>query len=450
MQSHPLRFPPRFVWGAATAALQIEGATTADGRGTSIWETFSQIRGKTAHGDTPENACDHYRRFKQDIALLRDLGLRHYRFSVAWPRIQPDGIGKPNTKGLDFYSRLVDALHDAGITPWITLYHWDLPQVLEDRGGWRVRATPEAFGKLSEIVVRHLGDRVKNWITVNEVHCFTRLAYGGGDKAPGANEPAQIVNQTYHHALLAHGYAMSAIREYGGRGARAGITDNCHVAIPVTETPADIAAATRWFRDANAQVLAPIFTGRYPENFLRRCGADRPQVARGDLALISQPTDFLGLNIYSGAFIRAGRRGAPEALPYSPSYPRTDAEWLTLAPQSLYWGPRLAAEVFGAKALYITENGAGYDDDTPNERGEVIDLHRRDYLRTYLAELQRATRDGVPVKGYFVWSLLDNFEWQDGYQRRFGIVHNDFATQRRTPKLSAHWYSQVARANRLL
>ena len=447
---HLRRFPRGFVWGVATAATQIEGAADADGKGESIWDRFSHRSGNIANGHTPVIACEHYRRFPEDIALMRQLGIRNYRLSLAWTRIFPAGDRMLNQPGLDFYSRLIDALLAADITPWVTLFHWDLPQALEELGGWRVRATPEAFAHYADKIVRTVGDRVKHWITVNEIHCFTRLGYGGGDKAPGASEGMQVVNQTYHHALLAHGHALRAIREHGGRTARAGLSDNCLVAIPVHETPADIAAARAWFADANAQVLGPVFTGEYSDAFLRQCGADRPRVLRGDLALIAQPTDFLGLNIYSGTFVRADRCGRAETVPFSPSHPRTDCSWLKLAPQALYWGPRLCTEVFGVRELYVTENGAGFEDDQPNADGEILDLHRREYLRTYLGELHRAIHDGVPVKGYFVWSLLDNFEWQDGYTRRFGIVHTNFATRQRTPRLSAHWYAAVMRTNQLL
>jgi beta-glucosidase len=289
---------------------------------------------------------------------------------------------------------------------------------------------------------------VKNWITLNEIRCFTEHGYAGLGKAPGASEPAQVVNQTIHHALVCHGHAVRAVREHGGRGARCGLTDNCENMIPVTESPRDIAAARAQFVAANLPILDPIYRGRYSDAFLRKCGRDRPRVGRGDLKLIGAPVDFLGLNIYSGAFVRAGARGRPELVPTSPSYPRADSPWLKLAPRALYWGPRFAAEVYGEKNIYITENGCGYNDDTV-QSGECLDLHRVEYLRSYLTELRRAIRDGAPVKGYFLWSFLDNFEWADGYTRRFGIVHTDYQSQKRTPKLSARWYSQVIRTNRL-
>jgi beta-glucosidase len=448
MKMH-FQFPKNFVWGVATAAPQIEGAAFEDGKGESIWDRYARQPGRVMNGDTLDVACDHYHRYKQDFRLMRQLGVKHYRLSLAWPRIFPNGDGALNQKGIDFYNRLIDAMLKEGITPWVTLFHWDLPQALEDRGGWRKRVVPDAFPAYAAAAVKALGDRVKNWITLNEIRCFTTLAHGDGDKAPGTVEARQVINQTVHHALLCHGHAVTAVREYGGRGARVGLTDNPEIPIPVTETPADIAAAKKWFIERNAHILEPIYTGKYSAAYLKRCGADRPIVEKGDMELISQPTDFLGLNIYMGTFVRAGRGGKPDELAFPPDYPRASSPWLHITPQVIYWGPRLAQEVYGVKAMYITENGCGYDNE-PVINGEVLDLHRRDLVRNYLKELHRAISDGVPVKGYFLWSFMDNFEWQDGYTRRFGIVHTDYQTQKRTPKLSAHWYSQVMRENRVL
>jgi beta-glucosidase len=445
----PLKFPRRFVWGVAAAAPQIEGAAFADGKGESVWDRYARRPGAILKGDTLDVACDHYRRFDDDFALMRRLGLQHYRLSVAWPRLYPQGDGALNQRGVDFYQRLIDSALKHGLTPWVTLFHWDLPQALEDRGGWRSRIVVDAFARYVDTVVGALGDRVKNWITLNETRCFTTMAYGATGKAPGVVERPQVVNQTVHHALVCHGHAVRAVREFGGRGARCGLTDNCETAIPVSESPEDIAAARAWFERANLSILDPIYRGRYSEAFLRDCGRNRPRVERGDFALIGQKTDFLGLNIYSGYFIRRGRDGAPEQIETSPSYPRADSAWLKLIPRGLYWGPRFASELYDVGALYITENGCGYDDDRV-VRGECLDLHRIEFLRSYLAQLHRAIAEGAPVRGYFVWSLLDNFEWTDGYTRRFGLVHVDFKTQRRTPKLSAHWYARVTKENRLL
>ncbi len=446
--SKALTFPRKFVWGVAAAAPQIEGAAFEDGKGESVWDRFARVPGAVDNGETLDVACDHYHLYKQDFKLMRKLGIKNYRLSIAWPRIFPDGDGALNQKGLDFYNRLIDAMLAQEITPWVTMFHWDLPQSLEDRGGWRSRVTVDAFRGYSQTIVKAFGDRVKDWITLNEVTCFTGLGYGLGDKAPGAKESRQVINQTYHNAMLCHGVGMQAVREYGGRRARAGITDNSPVFIPVTETEADIAATKRCYADHNTRVIAPIYTGAYPASYLRNEGKDRPIVAKGDMELISVPTDFLGLNIYCGSFVRAKRSGY-EILPFSENYPAASCTWLKHTPQATYWGTRLPHEVYGVKDIYITENGCGYYDDKV-ENGEVFDLHRRDLVRNYLVELHRAIQDGVPVRGYFLWSFMDNFEWQDGYKTRFGITHVDYKTQKRTPKLSAHWYSKVITGNRIV
>jgi beta-glucosidase len=443
-------FPKNFVWGTATAAPQIEGAAFTDGKGESIWDRFARTPGRVHKGDNLDVACDHYHRYQEDFALMRRLGIKHYRMSLAWPRIFPQGDSRLNQKGLDFYRRLFAAMAENEITPWVTLFHWDLPQALEDRGGWRDRATVDAFARYADTVVQAFGGEVKNWITLNEIRCFTFLAYAnGGPKAPGLNLPPAELNQTYHNAIVCHGHAVRAVREHGGKGARVGITDNSDASVPVTESAADIAAAREWFTEKNIHILDPIFRGHYAPAYLQRCGSDAPKVAKGDFDLISLPTDFLGLNIYSATFVRAGADGRPEAMALPPKYPCPDAAWLKFIPQSMYWCPRFAHEVYGAKAIYVTENGCGYQDE-PVVNGEVNDLHRREFLRSYLRELHRGIGDGVPVNGYFLWSFMDNFEWEDGYDRRFGIVHIDFATQKRTPKLSAGYYSALIRENKIL
>jgi beta-glucosidase len=444
-----LRFPRNFVWGVATAAAQIEGAAFEGGKGPSIWDTFSRQPGRVLNGDTLDVACDHYHRYKEDVALMAKLGVKNYRLSIAWPRIFPQGTGAVNQQGLDFYNRLLDTLLDRGITPWVTMFHWDLPQALEDAGGWRVRAVPEAFATYADTLVKAFRGRVKNWITLNEVLCFTKLGYGLGSKAPGAMEGEGVVNQTYHHALLAHGHGVRAVREHGGRGARVGLTDNPTVPVPVSATPADIKAAQAAFIDDNTRVLEPVLKGRYATKYLRAAGAAAPKVQKGDLELISLPTDFLGLNLYTGYFVRAAKGGKYERLPFPASYPRADSPWLYHVPQAMYWAARHVVDLYGTRPLYVTENGAGYDD-APPVNGEVLDLHRLEYVRNCLRELHDAIEAGVPVKGYFLWSFMDNYEWEDGYQRRFGVVYNDFKTQKRTPKLSARWYTEVMRGNSLV
>jgi len=443
------RFPKDFIWGVAAAAPQIEGAAFADGKGESIWDRFALKPGKIKNGNTPGVACDHYHRYREDFALMRGLGIKHYRLSIAWPRIYPLGDGTLNQAGLDFYRRLLDTLAEHGITPWVTMYHWDLPEALERRGGWRTRAVVEAFARYADTIVSAFGDQVKNWITTNEIPCFTDRAYGGGNKAPGLNEGATVVNQARHHALVCHGHGVRAVREHGGRGARVGFAENPEPTIPDSESAADVAAARAVFFTDNSRVLEPILCGRYSTRYLRSAGVARPKVRRGDFALIAQPVDFVGLNIYSGAIVRAGRGGRPERLPFPANYPRADSPWLYRTPAALYWGPRFVADIYGVKSIIITENGCGYDDE-PVRRGQCLDLHRRDFLRSYLKELHRAIAGSVPVHGYLIWSFMDNFEWQDGYARRFGLCHVNFKTQKRTPKLSAHWYAEVMRRNRLL
>jgi beta-glucosidase len=450
MISYACPFPQNFVWGVATAAPQIEGAAFEDGKGESIWDRYARVPGKVLKGDTLDVACDHYHKFREDFALMRRLGIKNYRLSLAWPRIFPQGDGALNQAGLDFYHRLFDAMAENDITPWVTMFHWDLPQSLEDRGGWTSRVTVDAFAKYADTVVKAFGSKVKNWITLNEIRCFTLLAYkNGGPKAPGRREPDAVVNQTYHHALLCHGHGVRAVREFGGRGARVGLTDNCDVCIPVSETPRDIAAARQWFTDKNLHILGAIYGGGYPSAYLDRVGADAPKVESGDFKLISLPTDFLGLNIYTATHVRAGFAGGHEEVRLPANYPRADSVWLNLVPQCMYWATRMVRDVYGVNSIYVTENGCGYDDE-PVVNGEVADLHRREYLRAHLRELHRAVADGVPVDGYFLWSFMDNYEWEDGYTRRFGVVHCDFSTQQRTPKLSALWYSKVMAENRIL
>ncbi|MBW8781670.1 MAG: beta-glucosidase [Verrucomicrobia bacterium] len=450
MATNSRSFPPRFVWGVAAAAPQIEGAVNVAGKGESIWDRLALRPGAIHGGDSLAPACDHYRLFKKDFALMRWLGVKNYRLSLAWPRIYPQGDGPLNRKGLDFYHRLFDSMAENGITPWVTMFHWDLPQSLEDRGGWTDRVTVDAFARYADTIVSEFSGQVKNWITLNEIRCFTQLAYGPtGRKAPARAVSPQLLNQTYHHAILAHGQGVRAVREHGGKGARVGLTDNSDICTPLFENAADIAAARQWFRRRNEHILGAIADGRYSAAYLRRCGTDRPVVAKGDFDIISLPTDFLGLNIYAGTFVRAGRDGSPEEVAINATYPKADSSWLHWHPQCLYWGPKLAAEIYGHKTLYITENGCGYNDDTPNDQGEVLDLHRREFTRAYLRELHRGIGDGVPVKGYFHWSFMDNFEWEDGYTRRFGLTHVDYKTQKRTTKLSAHYYSEIIRANRI-
>ncbi|MFA6961232.1 MAG: GH1 family beta-glucosidase [Opitutaceae bacterium] len=449
--SGPSIFPDDFVWGVATAAAQIEGAATVDAKGASVWDHFSGQPGKILNGDTPAEACDHYHRFRGDFALMRELGVKNYRLSLAWPRIIPDGDGAVNQRGLDFYHRVFDAMAENGITPWVTMFHWDLPQSLEDRfGGWRSRATVDAFARYADTVVKAYGDRVKHWFTLNEIIAFTRNGYGIARNAPGLREPAAVVNQTYHHALLCHGHGVRAVREHGAPGSVVGLVDNPRIPMPLDpHNEADLAAAKEIFIADNIRVLDPLHRGAYTEEYRRIVAeADRPHVEPGDFDLITRPADFLGLNIYAGFYVRAGSDGKPERVPFPKSYPMTDSDWYQITPQAMFWCPRLLTDIYGKQPLYVAESGCGYQDE-PVVGGEVLDLHRRELLRSYLSELGRVIADGVPVKGYFLWSFMDNFEWGVGYSVRFGIVHVDYSTQRRTPKLSARWYAKVIETNRL-
>ncbi len=452
-------FPPDFYWGAATAAYQIEGAANEDGRKPSVWDTFCRIPGRVKNGDTGDVACDHYHRFEDDVKLMAELGIKHYRFGISWPRIIPDGRGAVNEKGVDFYRRLTDTLLQHGITPHATLLHWDSPQALEDRyGSWRSREMAKDFAEYCSQTVKRLGDRITDWMTINEIYCFTYMGYGVGkvpQHAPGTVVKARKeVLQTVHHALLAHGLGCQAIRAATPKPARVSLVVNFESYIPVIETPANIEAAKKAFvsEEHNGTVLVPALTGAYNAQALEALGADPPDIQAGDMKTIGQPLDSLGYNIYTGSYVRAAANARGyEILPLPREYPQMHMPWLNFVPESIYWGVRMVSEALGKKNLpiLITENGCATDD-TVTAKGEVLDLSRVMYLRSYLRNAHRAISEGYPLKGYFHWSLMDNFEWSWGYTRRFGITHVDYATQRRTPKQSFRWYQQVIKENRLL
>ncbi|MGY3452731.1 GH1 family beta-glucosidase [Bradyrhizobium sp. USDA 4353] len=443
------RFPADFVWGTATSSYQIEGGATADGRGPSIWDVFTRIQGNIEDASTGDVACDHYNRYKEDVRLIKELGCRAYRFSIAWPRLFPDGGLTPNPKGLDFYNRLVDELLANGIAPYATLYHWDLPQALQDRiGGWRSAEAAKAFAHYAGYVAQHLSDRVKTIFTINECGRFIPFGYGLGIDAPGLKLPPQEVNQARHHVALAHGLAVQAIRAQGQAGTRVGMAENITACLPAIDTPENIRAAEIATREMNAGFLNVILEGRYTEGFLAWSGKDAPVFTADELKTIASPVDFVGLNIYAPqAYVVASDR-APgfDVLPMPASFPHMSSPWLLVGPETAYWVPKLAAKIWNLKTIYITENGTSSDDKLTAD-GKVHDLDRVMYLRNYLAQLQRATSEGVPVKGYFLWSLLDNFEWVFGYKQRFGVYHVDFDTQVRTPKLSASYYRHVITRN---
>ena len=443
-------FPSDFLWGSATASYQVEGAVNVDGRGPSIWDTFSHTPGKTHDGDTGDVADDYFHRYKQDIALMKSLGLKTCRFSISWTRIFPSGTGAPSAKGLDFYDRMVDALLGAGIQPFCTLYHWDLPQPLQDRGGWENRDTAKAFADYAAYTAGKLASRVKHFMTMNEMRTFVELGYGDGTHAPGLKVGLQRLAQVRHNVVLGHGMAVQAIRAHVPADVKVGIADNPIPTAPVIETPEHIAAAKTAMREENAMYLTVLQEGRYTDLYLKRLGAAAPHFTPEDLKIISSPLDFVGINVYQPEWVRAdGSEAGYAVVPYPASYPTMLSSWLKFGPEGLYWAPKLAADLWNVKEIYITENGCS-SSDTVAADGHVYDTDRVMFLRNYLTQLQRGIADGVPVKGYFLWSLLDNFEWADGYSRRFGITYVDFKTEQRIPKLSAEFYREVIANNRVM
>ncbi|MFV0126565.1 GH1 family beta-glucosidase [Streptomyces sp. HMX112] len=461
------RFPPGFLWGAATAAYQIEGAAAEDGRTPSIWDTFARTPGKVFQGHTGDVAVDHYHRYRDDVKLMAGLGLTAYRFSVSWSRVQPTGRGPAVQRGLDFYRRLVDELLDAGVQPLVTLYHWDLPQELEDAGGWPHRATAERFGEYARLVADALGDRVGRWTTLNEPWCSAFLGYGSGVHAPGHTDPVAALRAA-HHLNLGHGLAVRALRAALPSGAEVGVSLNLHQLRPLAGTAEDLTAVRRIDAVGNRVWLGPMLDGAYPQDLLEDTAGltDWSFVRPGDLSAIHQPLDFLGVNYYTPTVVSAVPDGAPVtrddghgAGAFSP-WPgaddvafhqapgeRTAMGW-SVDPSGLYdLLTRLAGE-HPALPLLITENGAAYEDEVAAD-GSVHDPERIAYLHGHLEAVHRAMTDGADVRGYFLWSLMDNFEWAYGYAKRFGAVHVDYGTLRRTPKSSAHWYARVARSGEL-
>jgi beta-glucosidase len=439
--SHPV-FPEGFVWGAAASAYQVEGAVTEDGRGESIWDRFATQPGAISNGDTGVVACDSYHRFGEDLRLLRELGISAYRFSISWPRIVPDGRGRVNPAGLDFYERIVDELLANDIEPYVTLYHWDLPQALEDAGGWPARDTVEAFTEYVEAVAARLGDRVSNWITQNEPWVVSWLGYGLGIHAPGRRSPADALAAA-HHVLLAHGRAAEVLRREAPR-ARVGVTVDLYPVYPETDSDADSHAARLLDGSRNRWFLEPVLGLGYPADMLEHYRAILPAIEEGDLDTIGAPLDFLGVNYYSRAVVRAGTDpGAPPVQLDVPGVERTQMGW-EVYPDGLKDLLVRMQRDYALPDVYITENGAAYPDTRTN--GSVADPSRISYLERHLGALRDAISEGVPVRGYFLWSLLDNFEWAFGFSRRFGIVYVDFDTLERVPKDSFLWYRDLIAA----
>ena len=442
-------FPSGFLWGTATSSYQIEGAVNEDGRGPSIWDRFAHTRGTISDHSNADTATDHYHLYGKDVQLMKALGAKAYRFSIAWPRVFPQGGGTPNPKGLDFYNRLLDQLSANGIEPFATLYHWDLPQALQDRyGGWTSPDTSKAFADYAAYVAQRLSDRVKHFFTINECSRLVHLGHGSGADAPGLKLSQAGLNQVRHNLALGHGLAVHAIRAHGQAGTRVGPAENAVSCIPAIETPANIRAAEIATRELNAGYLTVMLEGKYTEAFLAKAGNDAPKYAAEDLRIISSPVDFIGLNVYTpDHYVVAADTERGFALAQFPaSFPHMNASWLRPGPEVMYWMPRHVTKLWNVKSIYITENGTS-GSDQPAADGSVYDVDRIMYLRNYLTQLQRATSDGVPVLGYFLWSLMDNFEWADGYEQRFGLYRVDFDTKRRTPKLSASFYRETIARN---
>jgi beta-glucosidase len=436
-------FPPDFFWGAATSAYQVEGAVGEDGRGESIWDRFTAAPGKILNGDTGAVACDSYHRYRDDVRLVRELGLNAYRFSIAWPRILPEGRGRVNEAGLDFYDRLVDELLAAGIEPFPTLYHWDLPQPLEDRGGWPVRETAEAFAEYTAVVAARLGDRVRHWITQNEPWVIAWLGYGTGQDAPGRASDADAV-AAGHHVLLSHGLALEVLRR-DAPGSQVGITIDLLPMHPLSDSPADAEAAHQADVARNRWFLDPVLRGAYPADGLARFGPLLPPAAADDLALISAPLDFLGVNYYRRNVVRADPATGTPAEVSPPGREYTTMGW-EVGPEFLHELLVQLHDEYDVPPLYVTENGAAFEEARLN--GHVDDPRRAAYIEGHIEAVGRALDDGVPLAGYFVWSLLDNFEWSQGYAQRFGLVYVDFDTLERIPKSSYRWYRDFIAAQK--
>lgn len=446
-----MQFPKDFVWGAATAAYQVEGAACEDGKGLSIWDTFCKQPGRVFEGQSGDVACDSYHRFKEDVALMAKLGIRAYRFSVSWPRVLPNGTGAVNEKGVAFYSALIDELLKNGITPYLTLFHWDYPQALFERGGWLNPDSSDWFAEYASLVGERFGDRVKHFMTVNEPQCFIGLSYVGTVHAPGIHFPRAAALKMAHNVLLSHGKAVQALRA-AAPDCKIGLAPIGDSYFPATERPEDIEAARQatfrtdpenwafsipWWSD-------PILFGRYPQDAVTAFGEDMPAVGANDMKIISQPMDFYGQNIYQASPVSSDGRGGYRLAPRKTGHAKTAIGW-PVTPEILYWLPKFLYERYKTPLL-ITENGVSCTD-APSADGKVHDSVRIDFLKAYLLNLGRAVREGVDVRGYFHWSLLDNFEWANGYNDRFGLIYIDYETQKRIPKDSAFWYSETVRTN---
>jgi len=446
-------FPANFTWGAAAASYQIEGAWNEEGKGLSVWDMVTRQPGRIWENDTGNTACDHYHRYREDVALMSEIGLQAYRLSISWPRVIPAGTGGINHAGLDFYDKLIDELLSKNITPWVTLFHWDFPYDLFLRGGWLNADSPKWFADYTAVVVDRLSDRVAHWMTLNEPQCFIGM---GHLKLENEHAPFLKLGMTEallaaHHSLLAHGLSVQTIRARARKAPLVSWAPMGCIYCPATESPGDIAAARRATNDVydghfwnNRWFGDPVVLGRYPEEGLKAYAKWLPKFADGDFEIIRQPLDFYGLNIYSGTLVKADADGKPVVVTQPPGHSHTHFNW-KLTPEALYWGPKFFAEQYNLP-IVITENGMS-NCDWVSLDGKVHDPQRIDFLNRYLLALQRAISEGVDVRGYFQWSILDNFEWAEGYKHRFGLIHVDYETLKRTIKDSAYWYREVIHTN---
>lgn len=447
-----MRFRKDFTWGIAAASYQIEGGSFEDGRGLSVWDTFCRKEGVIWRRQNGDVACDHYHRYKEDVSLMKGLGIKAYRMSISWPRIIPEGKGSVNTEGLNFYDRLIDELMSARIDPWITLFHWDYPHELYCRGGWLNQDSSDWFAEYAKVVVERLSDRVSHWMTLNEPQCFIGLGHQTGYHAPGNKLEFSEVLRATHNTLLAHGKATQVIRNFSKSRSEIGLAPVAQTAIPLTNSEEDIDSARKFMFSINRESvfnntwwLEPIFWGRYPEDGLALFKEKLPEINDGDMEIIQQPLDFFGANIYHGRKVMSGKEGVPEEVPLEDGYPKTAQEDWPVTPDALYWGPRLFYERYGLP-IVITENGY-QNPDVISLDGKVHDPQRINYLQRYLIELNKACTEGIPVKGYFQWTFCDNFEWTQGYSMRVGIVYVDYPTQKRILKDSAYWYRDIITSN---
>ncbi len=444
-------FPKHFVWGASTSAYQVEGAWNVEGKGPSVWDMFTRSGDHVREGHSGREACDHYRRYQEDISLFSQVGLNAYRFSISWPRVIPAGTGTVNKKGLDFYDRLVDKLLASGINPWVTLFHWDYPYDLFLRGGWLNPDSPAWFEDYVAVIVRKLSDRVQNWVTLSDPQCFIGMGYATGEHAPGLKLELPEILLAGHHALLAHGRAVQSIRAHAARPASICWSPSATVFYPYTDSPADTEAARKAtfavFPGAiwnNTWLSDPVVFGRYPEDGLQAYGAAIPKIRSKDMETIHQPIDFYGCNVFQGTPVKAGPDGLPMAAPFAPGHVETACSWKQ-TPEAIYWGLRFLSKHYQLPVI-ITENGIANADSLSLD-GKVHDTARVDFLNAHLLQVRRAIQDGIDVRGYFYWSAMDNFEWQNGYSHRFGLIYVDYATQRRSLKESAIIYRSIITSN---